>query len=627
MRKFTVGSHFTGIHILVFLVFFFAGALILTQNAQAQIYEPEGLNMPGAWNTWTNPPVNNLALASSTEVVGGRVARVVGGTPRYQTYFSVAASGADIVGGTYDWLFTSGPVASPWGNKWSAVNVTMNTLQQYTKEGAANNNITLVNGKWYTLNFEDLGYVNTRAIFMQTSAQPVNISNVSVPSAPIAYNPVAITVTVSLAASAEEIIYIRYTADSWATSAALPVSMTGTSGTVNIPGQTAGTVVSYYAFTSTVAAVTADFDLVTIKLNNNSGTNYSYTVLPAPPVIAWANLQYPGVGNITVGSAFLVYGQAFIPGVTGQATPAPGLQAWVGYSTTNTDPSTWTNWIAAPYNAPAGSNDEFMADLGAVISSAGTYYYAVRYQLNADAYKYGGFSAGGGGFWDGTTNISGVLTVTTIPIPAIDWANLQWPGSGFIQPGAPFSVYGQAFIAGITGQPAPAPGLLAWVGYSSSNTNPSTWTDWIAATYSAAAGNNDEFVADLGSVMYNTGIFYYATRFQLNTSAYVYGGFSATGGGFWDGTTNISGVLDVVVGIDEIATSVKLYPNPTAGMLYIDMPVKTSVKIISLLGNTVLKLELGAGHQQIDLSSLTSGVYNLQIISGEKTTNHSIIKK
>ncbi len=127
--------------------------------------------------------------------------------------------------------------------------------------------------------------------------------------------------------------------------------------------------------------------------------------------------------------------------------------------------------------------------------------------------------------------------------------------------------------------------------------------------------------------MYNTGIFYYATRFQLNTSAYVYGGFSATGGGFWDGTTNISGVLDVVVGIDEIATSVKLYPNPTAGMLYIDMPVKTSVKIISLLGNTVLKLELGAGHQQIDLSSLTSGVYNLQIISGEKTTNHSIIKK
>ncbi len=118
--------------------------------------------------------------------------------------------------------------------------------------------------------------------------------------------------------------------------------------------------------------MTADFDLVTIKLNNNSGTNYSYTVLPAPPVIAWANLQYPGVGNITVGSAFLVYGQAFIPGVTGQATPAPGLQAWVGYSTTNTDPSTWTNWIAAPYNAPAGSNDEFMADLGAVISSAGT---------------------------------------------------------------------------------------------------------------------------------------------------------------------------------------------------------------------------------------------------------------
>ena len=38
----------------------------------------------------------------------------------------------------------------------------------------------------------------------------------------------------------------------------------------------------------------------------------------------------------------------------------------------------------------------------------GTYYYAIRFQRNGGAYVYGRYNSG---FWDGTTNISGVLTV------------------------------------------------------------------------------------------------------------------------------------------------------------------------------------------------------------------------
>ncbi len=125
----------------------------------------------------------------------------------------------------------------------------------------------------------------------------------------------------------------------------LPVTMTGTSGTAAIPGQPAATVVSYYAFSTTLAAVTADYDLVTIKLNNNSSTNYTYTVSVAPPSITFANLQWRGVGFIVPGLEFNVFGQAYIAGLTGLPTPAAGLQAWVGYSTTNTDPSTWSDWV------------------------------------------------------------------------------------------------------------------------------------------------------------------------------------------------------------------------------------------------------------------------------------------
>jgi hypothetical protein len=51
-----------------------------------------------------------------------------------------------------------------------------------------------------------------------------------------------------------------------------------------------------------------------------------------------------------------------------------------------------------------------MANIGSNLSP-GTYYYAYRYQLYGGDYYYGGFNPGGGGAWNGTTNISGVLTV------------------------------------------------------------------------------------------------------------------------------------------------------------------------------------------------------------------------
>ncbi len=511
---------------------------------RAQIYEPEGLNMPGAWNSWVNPPANNLALANPNQVTDGRLIKISAGQARWQTIFSVAATGADLIGGSYEWLFTSGPSSNYYQNKWSGVTIVMNTLQTYTKEAPANNSITLVDGKWYTMNWEDLGYMDSRAIFMETSAEPVTIASVSVPVNPVENTPADISVTTSAAPSAGELVYVRYTTDGWATSQALTATMTGTTGTAQIPGQPSGTVVAYYAFTSTLAALTADFDLCTIHLNNNSGTNYSYTIGTAPePEITWANLQWPGSGSIELGGDFTVYGQAYIEGITGQATPAPGLQAWIGYSTADTDPATWTDWVTATHNGPSGNNDEFTGNIGVVIPATGTYYYATRFKYNDDPYVYGGFS---GGFWNGTTNVSGELTVNeVIPDPDFDWVNLQFPGSATIEPGENLDVFAQAYIEGVTGQPTPAPGVQAWIGYSTANSNPATWTNWFPATFNAPSGNNDEYVANLGQFITSEGTYYYASRFRLNTGTYFYGGYSETGGGIWNGTDNISGVLTV----------------------------------------------------------------------------------
>jgi hypothetical protein len=115
-------------------------------------------------------------LASSTQVTNGRVTKISFGTARYQTIIKVAESGGDITGGTYEWLFTSGPSNNYYQNKWGSVGtVTMNSLQNYTLDGS-NNNITVSNGKWYTTNWKDAGYANTSAIFMETSAEPVTLS-------------------------------------------------------------------------------------------------------------------------------------------------------------------------------------------------------------------------------------------------------------------------------------------------------------------------------------------------------------------------------------------------------------------------------------------------------------------
>lgn len=408
MKKFNI--------LLIVMAFFFA---IAADQSYAQIWEPEGINMPGQWNGWNNPP-GNLALASYTQVAGGEVTKITNGIDaRWNTTLEVAASGGNVVGGTYEWLFTSGPGANPWANKWSAVDVTVNTIQTYTKEGADNNTITVTDGKWYVVNWEDIGYVDTRAIFMEVSAEPVDILTVSVPADPMPNTAYGIDITVSATPAVEEVFYIRYTTDNWGSSDAVAVNMTGTNGTAVIPGQAANTQVDYYAFSSSVAGITSDYSLYTMRYNNNGDANYSFSIgNPPPPSIGWCNLQWPPNGSIDVGQSFDVYGQVWLNGVTDQPGQGVDMQAWVGWSETDTDPSTWVNWVPATFNVDAGNNDEFTADIGAAIGQAGTYYYAMRYQYQGQAYVYGGYV---NGFWDGTNNVSGELTISSV-VPISNWS-------------------------------------------------------------------------------------------------------------------------------------------------------------------------------------------------------------
>ena len=181
---------------------------------------------------------------------------------------------------------------------------------------------------------------------------------------------------------------------------------------------------SAYTPGSNITATTGMLGVNTIQIRtrrtatgNGCDASAYNTVSFSVNQLDYANLQSPNTASICQGGSVTIYGQVYEPGITpGAGAQGAGITAELGYSTTNTNPNTWTNWQTATFNSGGGgaNNDEYQSNLGAALSP-NTYYYAFRYSLNGCPYQYGGYSGSGGGFWDGSSNVSGVLTVVADP--------------------------------------------------------------------------------------------------------------------------------------------------------------------------------------------------------------------
>ena len=121
--------------------------------------------MPGDWNGFANPPGSGSVFGGVQSSPNNGIQLLPSGI--YQTKINVSASG-DVESGIYAWLLTSGPSTNQFGNKWGNVLVSSNTIQTYNNNGA-DNQVTLNNNRWYTVNFENAGYADNRAVFMETS--------------------------------------------------------------------------------------------------------------------------------------------------------------------------------------------------------------------------------------------------------------------------------------------------------------------------------------------------------------------------------------------------------------------------------------------------------------------------
>lgn len=155
---------------------------------------------------------------------------------------------------------------------------------------------------------------------------------------------------------------------------------------------------------------------------------------PASPSeqINWCNLQWPPLANISTGGSVNVYARCYLPGVTTTAGSDPDIKVWIGYSTSNTNPIYWTDWKPAAFNTDFDGYDEYVVALGNTLP-AGLYSYASRVQYKDGSYRFGGYKADWGGFWDGVNRVSGILTVGK-ELATITLGSLVQPYTGTPRP-------------------------------------------------------------------------------------------------------------------------------------------------------------------------------------------------
>lgn len=365
---------------------------------------------------------------------------------------------------------------------------------------------------------------------------------------------------------------------------------------------------------------------------------------PSADLPDYANLQFPGAATITQGNSVTVYGQVYEGGLTDVAPnivgQAPGINAWIAVSATDTNPNTWTNWMPMTWNSGhVSNNDEYQMSIGSSLAP-GTYYYATRYNLNGGNYVYGGYSASGGNFWDGTTYVSGVLTIDPPVAPANDLCS----GAIALTPGGTFdtnplngTILAATTTAGITPSCQSNFGYDVWysvvVPASGSLTietkeaAANSMTDSVVSVFTGSCGlltqidcDDDDGDGNMSIISLNgltPGETLYIAVWKWNTTA-SNGTNSAFRISAYDASLS-TGSFD--------ASNFSYYPNPVKNVLNLSYNQNiTKVEVFNMLGQKMTSNVYDATSAQINMSGYTTGVYLINITSNNATKTVRVIK-
>ena len=81
--------------------------------------------------------------------------------------------------------------------------------------------------------------------------------------------------------------------------------------------------------------------------------------------------------------------------------------------------------------------------------------------------------------------------------------------------------------------------------------------------------------------------------------------------------------------IDEIVTGINIYPNPTNGLLMIELSENSRIdmlKVIDITGSEVISRKINESTFYLNLSGYPDGIYLIRAIGGRKISTMRIIK-
>jgi len=128
-------------------------------------------------------------------------------------------------------------------------------------------------------------------------------------------------------------------------------------------------------------------------------------------------LNLPAENIITEGEELQVSGSIFVNDITvTESSASSRITVWMGINTVDSDPSEWDEAAWSPMEFDGAENPfHRYVDFAGFGLSPGTYYIALRAQLDEGDIVFGGRSDAGGGIWDGVENVSSRLIVEQQP--------------------------------------------------------------------------------------------------------------------------------------------------------------------------------------------------------------------
>ena len=311
----------------------------------------------------------------------------------------------------------------------------------------------------------------------------------------------------------------------------------GASISVSAPGTYQLTVTGTNGCTSTANYVVTQFSGTTVTVNSSTICSGQNTTLIATPLLTGGTYSWsPGgatTNSITINpNTTTTYTVSYtVSGCTSTGTGTVTVNPTPLVTVNNSTICPGVNTTLTASGSPSGGTYTWapsgITGTTLTVNPTSTTNYTVTYNLN------------------GCTPGSATSTVTVQN--SLDFVNVQSPGSATICQGQTLTIYGQVYEAGLTNPVGQAGGITVEFAYSSSNTDPSTWptSSWNLATYNPLSlinPNNDEYMGVIPVL--SSGTYYFAFRYTYN-GCVSYGGYSSTGGGFWNGSTNVNGTLIV----------------------------------------------------------------------------------